>query len=561
MASAARAAKQEAHRMNPIEPPAHAPADSVILELQRHGFAPKMVLDNAIVGICFVVNRRMLWTNPRMAQILGYDEGELDGQEIRRVFASQDEYDSLGSIYRSMTRHNRHVHESRLLSKNGEVLWCMLSGRLVDAKDSGSPSVWVMQDVSDRRKAQDQLLRTAQRLEQTVAQRTRSLQRSNAALHTEVERRRAAQVLSLQSREKYRSLFRRLPLGVLVTNLRGEVVEYNPSLQRSVGAPTKAGFEAAIHDPARVRVAGQAQALLGLLHAHATGDGPREASFDFVWLTRSGRPRDISVVAAPLKGEAPGFIYTFTDVTERLRLREREQQQRDALAHADRVALMGQMASALAHELGQPLNACQSYVTGLRMRLAEMPPQAKDLVFAVDKIGAQLAQAGEIIHNVRGFVTRQPALMAKTRLIEVIERTLGLLAVQFRSAAVKPTITIEPGLPEVICNPVEIQQVLVNLLVNALDAMRAVPAGQRALELRVRRGRASLLSVTVSDAGEGIPPLTAKRLFEPYFTTKPAGLGMGLMICRTIIEAHGGSIRHVPSKTGTSFRFTLRAKE
>ena len=546
---------------DPPEPLEPSPADAAIRALSDHGFAPKMVLDNAIVGICFVVKRRMLWTNPRMAEILGYEEGELDGEEVRRLFANEDDYDSVGHIYQLMTRNNRYVHEPQLVKKNGEPLWCMLSGRLVDIKDPASPSVWVLQDVSDRKKAQAQLLRTTQRLEQTVEQRTRSLQRTNEALHTEVERRRAAQVLALESREKYRSLFRRLPLGVLVTDLKGEVLEFNQSLQRSVGATTRSDFFAAIQDPSRLRVAGEAHSLLGLLHAHASEDGQRVASFEFVWLTRSARQRDISVVAAPLKGEAPGFIYTFTDVTERLRLREREQQQRDALAHADRLALMGQMASALAHELGQPLNACQSYITGLRLRLPEMAQQEPQVAYAVDKIAAHLAQAGEIIHNVRGFVTRQPSQRGKTNLVEIIERTLALLAVQFRRAQVKPMITLEPGLPEVVCNPVEIQQVLVNLLVNALDAMQVVPPAQRAVEILVRRERGATLSVKVSDTGEGIPPLTAQRLFEPYFTTKPAGLGMGLMICRNIIETHGGTLRHLSTRTGTSFRFTLRTKE
>ena len=159
----------------------------------------------------------------------------------------------------------------------------------------------------------------------------------------------------------------------------------------------------------------------------------------------------------------------------------------------------------------------------------------------------------------RGFVTRQPSQRGKTKLVEIIERTLALLAVQFRRAQVKPMITLEPGLPEVVCNPVEIHQVLVNLLVNALDAMQVVPPAERAVEILVRRERGATLSVKVT--GEGIPPLAAQRLFEPYFTTKPAGLGMGLMICRNIIETHGGTLRHLSTRTGTSFRFTLRTKE
>lgn len=546
--------------MSKREPLAVSHKEVGIDDLAGYGFAPEMVLNNAIAGICFVANRTILWANPRMEDILGYAPGELGGEQIRILYASEEEYDSDARIYRKLVRNNRYVHERQMVKKNGEIFWCMLSGRLVDARAIASPSVWIFQDISDRKKAQEQLLRTTQRLELTVEARTRSLQRSNLSLHTEVERRRAAQLLSLQSREKYRSLFRRLPLGVLVTDMLGKVVEFNPSLQRAVGAATKKDFLDIIADPSRLGVAVEGQSLLALLLTHAISDASGAGNFEFDWVNKAGRKRDISVVTTPIKGETPGFIYTFTDLTRQHRLREREQQQQDALAHAGRLSLMGQMASALAHELGQPLNACQSYITGLRLRLPEIAQERPDLAFAIEKIATHLTQAGDIIHNVRSFVSRQTPQFGKTNLIEVIERTLALLAVQFRRAGVKPLISLEPGLPEALCNAVEIQQVLVNLLVNAMDAMAEVPVAQRSLEILVRHERA-LLSVRVSDSGEGISAEAARRLFEPYFTTKSSGLGMGLMICRTIIEAHGGTIRHMPSRVGASFRFTLRTRK
>jgi PAS domain S-box-containing protein len=150
-----------------------------------------------------------------------------------------------------------------------------------------------------------------------VETRTRSLQRSNLSLHTEVERRRAAQLLSLQSREKYRSLFRRLPLGVLVTDVLGNVVEFNQTMQRAVGAATKKDFLLIIADPQRLQLGEERLSLLALLHTRTLDAATVSANFEFGWSTKAGRKRDISGATTPIKGETPGFIYTFTDLTRR----------------------------------------------------------------------------------------------------------------------------------------------------------------------------------------------------------------------------------------------------
>jgi C4-dicarboxylate-specific signal transduction histidine kinase len=223
---------------------------------------------------------------------------------------------------------------------------------------------------------------------------------------------------------------------------------------------------------------------------------------------------------------------------------------------------MGQMASALAHELGQPLNACQSYVGGLQLRLQHGGATFGDVQLAVDKIAGHLERATEIMRSVRSFVSRNPVPLVETDLGALLRKTLALMEPQLRAAQVRPDVRADPDLPLVRCNAVEIQQVLVNLLMNALDAMHDTPVGQRAVEIRLEREKNAMLGVVVRDTGAGIAPDVAARLFEPYFTTKPTGLGMGLMICRNIIESHGGSLRLLPSRCrGTSFKFTLRTAE
>jgi PAS domain S-box-containing protein len=527
-----------------------------------HEFPHEMLLNNAIVGICFVVRRRILWANPRMAEILGYEQVELQGFDVRRLYASDADYERDGALYAKMARHNRYVHEPRLLTKRGEELWCMLSGRMVNPSDAASPSVWVLQDVSDRKRAQAQILRTNQRLEETVQRRTRSLQRSNESLHLQIDQRHRMQEAMRESREKYRALFRSLPLGVLVLNDQHEVVESNRALQGYLGAVGKAALDRALADPGRVQLPSGTCSLMELLRTVVPqARAPRAAMQEFVWLGTRGQRRQVTLLATPMKPPGLGVVYTLADVTAQRQAVERQREQREALAHAARLSLMGEMASALAHELGQPLNACQSYVAGLTLRLREGTAAPATLQHALDKMDQHLGQAADIIRNVRSFVSRQPHEMQTIDLGELVQRTLALLEPQLRAAGVRRRVELPDGRLPVRCNPVEIQQVLVNLMVNAIEAMHRVPAEERLLELAVRRERGGMLGVTITDHGEGISAEHAIRLFEPYFTTKQAGLGMGLMICRNIVESHGGSIRLVPGKIGASFRFTLRSKD
>lgn len=523
---------------------------------EGYTFPYEELYNNTIVGICFLKDRHIIWANPRMAEMLGYAPGELDDHDVRIIYASEEEYDRVGRLYPEMARDQGYIHERQLMRRNGEVFWCLLSGRLTDPTDPGLPSVWVLQDVSDRRLAEEQLRRTNLQLEQMVERRTRSLQHTNEALRAEVERRRAAQQAATESREKYRSLFRNLPLGVLVLDANGTVVECNRSLLSYLGARTAKDMPRLLEDPTRAFRDGQPTSLAALLRDEFFPEQCRVADFEFGWVTRDGGRRDFTVISAPRGG---AVTFTFNDVTQQRLAMERERQQRDALTHASRLSLVGQMASALAHELGQPLNACQSYLAGLSLRLKQGDADLKSITHAVAKIGMHLAQATEIMRNVRGFVSRRPTNFTHTDLTDLIRRTITLMEGQLRTAGVRPLVTAADRLPQVSCTPVEIQQVFVNLMLNALDAMHDVPADRRRLEIRLAPAKHGMLAVTVSDSGPGVPPTVADHLFEPYFTTKPAGLGMGLMICRNIVESHGGAIELLPSGgAGGAFRFTLR---
>ncbi|TAH47357.1 MAG: PAS domain S-box protein [Betaproteobacteria bacterium] len=525
-------------------------------------FPYELVLDNALVGICFVVDRRLLWTNARMNEMFGYPEGALNGHSVRVLYATQEAFEAVGRKFELVSRHGRYTHELEMKRRNGETFWCTLSGQWIDPGHATAPAVWVLQDITARLRAEDQLRRANQRLEQTVEARTRSLQRTNVTLSAEVDRRRAAQLALTESREKYRTLFRNLPLGLLVTDAQGTATEINRVLQRSIAARSRSHAMELLENDALVLTDDGTTSLATLLKRHVTGDRQGIDRFEFHWRTGTGAVREIAVTAAPLRSHGLGATFAFVDVTRQRRAAERERQQQEALAHASRLSLMGQMASALAHELGQPLNACQSYVGGLQLRLQHGGATFADVQLAIDKIAGHLERATEIMRNVRAFVSRRPVPQVETDLGALLRKTLALMEPQLRAAQVRPEVRADADLPPVRCNAVEIQQVLVNLLMNALDAMQDTPVDERRLEIRLEREKNAMLGVVVRDTGAGIPADVAARLFEPYFTTKPTGLGMGLMICRNIVESHGGALRLVASRCrGTSFKFTLRTVE
>lgn len=542
------------HRL-PTEPT----VPSNVASLPGHDFPYELVLNNTIVGVSYMRERTFVWANARMNEIFGYVDGELTGRPVRMLYSTEEDYAEVGRRYARFARDNSYTHERSMVKKNGETLWCLISGRMIDPADPKSPSVWVVQDISARKQAENQLKRANQRLEHAVESRTQNLRRSNDALRLEMVRRRTMQAASVESREKYRALFRHLPLGILVTSADGEIVEINRAMQRFVGATAHAMLATTLADAQRVVLgADRTCSLRSFIHDRTPPDGKRVERNHMIWRGRSGKMTQFEMVASRLSSHGLGAVFTFEDVTEQHRAREREHEQQVVLAHAMRLSLMGQFASALAHELGQPLNACESYLAGIRLRLGNELADRPDVQSALAQISLHLEQADQIVRNVRRFVGRHEPEFEAVDAGDLVIQTLDLLRVQLNASGCSVAVEAPDDLPMVQAHRVEIQQVLVNLLLNALDAMAAEPPARRHVAVRLQREGKGMLCIQVSDNGPGVAPELMKRIFTPYFTTRKDGLGMGLMMCRTIVESHRGAIRCVDTfGAGATFRFTL----
>jgi two-component system sensor kinase FixL len=256
-------------------------------------------------------------------------------------------------------------------------------------------------------------------------------------------------------------------------------------------------------------------------------------------------------------GERRFFTGFVRDLTEQEQTEARLQELQAELVHISRLTAMGEMASALAHELNQPLSAIANYLRGCRRLLDKNDPLDRPrLSEALGKAADQAVRAGEVIQRLRQFVGRGETERRVERLPTLIEEASALALVGARELGVRVTMTFDPGCETALVDRVQIQQVVVNLMRNAVDAMRDV--ARRELNVQLSPAPGGFIAVTISDTGSGITDEALPRLFEPFMTTKKEGMGVGLSICKTIIESHGGAIwaQNNPSG-GATFAFTL----
>jgi len=229
------------------------------------------------------------------------------------------------------------------------------------------------------------------------------------------------------------------------------------------------------------------------------------------------------------------------------------------LAHVTRVTAMGELAASIVHEVTQPLTGIVSNGNACLHWLANVPPNVEKARGAVERIIRDTNRASEVIHDIRTLVKKTPPHQEEVDLNDLIYRTLTLANGEMTPEQVELQTDLAADLPSVLGDRVQLQQVLLNLIMNAIEAMRTI-SGRRLLTIQSAMRDPKSVTVSVHDSGEGIDPQNADHLFDAFFTTKSQGMGMGLSICRTIISAHGGHLSNVANaSTGATFEFTLPA--
>ncbi|MFN3987948.1 MAG: sensor histidine kinase [Rhodocyclaceae bacterium] len=376
-------------------------------------------------------------------------------------------------------------------------------------------------------------------------------------LRLQLSRRQAAEQALRGEMQFRKAMEDSLVTGLRARDLEGRITYVNPAFCRMVGYAQDELIGRTppmpYWDPDHL------ERTLEIHHLILSGSAPREG-MELVLRRKDGQRIDAVIFEAPLidaEGRHTGWMGSVLDITEQKRARELARQQDERLQATSRLITMGEMASTLAHELNQPLAAIASYNSGCLNRLAEPMPDPAELREIHEKISRQARRAGEIIRRVHTFVRRSEPKRERLDLNHVIRDAIGLLEADLRKRRMSLDAKLADVALPVEADPVMIEQVVVNLVRNAMDAMRDTPRERRAIIVTTRRDDAHC-SVRVADAGCGIDTDTAAKLFEPFFTTKQEGMGMGLNICRSIAEAHHGRLSFEPNPDGgTIFILTL----
>lgn len=493
------------------------------LEARR---ATAELLIDAVTDIGLLVldrNGRVTSWNAGAEQITGWRGDEALGQHLS-IFRTPEDL-AAGKLERALAIANeagRHEEQGVRLRKDGSSYMARVTlTPLRDASGAIQSYAKVLRDVTERLAAED----------------------------------------TLRAREAHlRSILDSIPDAMIVINERARIQSFSTAAVRQFGyAPEEVvgeNIKMLMPNPYRDQHDGFIERYLTTGERRIIGIGRV-----VVGQRKNGStfPMELAVGEMRSSGERyfTGFI---RDLTERQQSETRLQQLQSELVHMSRFTALGEMASTLAHEINQPLTAIANYLKGCRRLLQRMEgeevPMLRD---GVNQAAEQALRAGQVIRHLREFVSRGESERRVERLSKLIEEASALALVGAKENGVRINYAFDPAAALVLADRIQVQQVLLNLIRNAIEAMQEVSHRELTIATQARPDD-KLIAVSVADTGPGIAPEIKTELFQPFVTTKRHGMGVGLSICRTIIEAHGGRIwvESEPGR-GTKFTFTLRA--
>jgi PAS domain S-box-containing protein len=387
---------------------------------------------------------------------------------------------------------------------------------------------------------------------------SRRLREAEAAMEREVSERREMERTLADQQQRLKIVIESAPECIKLQAADGTILDMNPAGLALIGAKRREDIvgKSAYGYIAREWRPKYAEMTERVFRGEA-------ATLEFRLIGFNGTERWLESHAVPLRnpdGDITALLALTRDVTDRRNAEEHERQHRIAVARLLRMHSMGEMATTIAHELNQPLTAIINYSRGAIRRLRSAQGSIDEVIDSLEAASSEADRAARIIRNIRNFLRKQPTPRRRHDLNEVVRGVFAFMQVELRRQAIHSSVALAEGLPRVEVVPIEMEQVVLNLVRNAIEAMATTNGRDRELSVATRRSGASGVEVVVSDSGPGLPPSDVGNVFDPFVTTKLDGLGMGLAITRSIVDAHGGRIAvERTSAHGTTFVFSLPA--
>jgi len=466
--------------------------------------------ENASIGMTVTeIDGRFRSVNPAWCNMIGYSSDELLGKTVEDVTHPDDRVSTAeGRLKLVDGLTNVAMVEKRYIHKDGHIVWGLMSRAVVrDSEGEALYFIGQIQNISERKDVELKLK---------------------------------------ESEEKYRKL-----------------VETSHDLIWSVDAN---GIFTFVNEASKITHGYEPEEMIGLPFTNfmtaeqaekdmaifaKIKEGISYVDLESVHLKKDGSPVYLSFNAVVLRDDQGGVLGTTgsaKDITARVLNEEQSRRHHEQLAHVSRVATMGEMATGIAHELNQPLAAIAAYVDGSLRRLNSDGQISKPIIEALEKASVQAIRAGNVIQRLRDFVRREDSKLEDIDINDTIHTALKLLKSEFDMNQVSLKFDLAAEQLNIHGDPILIQQVILNLARNSVDAMSALEPGSRVLTVNTVAEDNSVL-IGIDDSGTGIDPQLQEQLFEPYVSTKKSGLGLGLPICRSIINEFGGEIWHEPAAT------------
>lgn len=384
----------------------------------------------------------------------------------------------------------------------------------------------------------------------------RRLEQSKRELEKEIAERRRAEERLAEKENRLRLIIESEPECVKLQTIDGKLLEMNPAglaLLDAEGSEEIVGssvyrFIAPAFRPAY-------EALTKRVFQGESG------VVEFQIISLKGHHRWLETHAVPLldsRGETVALLGITRDITGRKRAEEEVRRHNTELAHVSRLTVMCEMASTLAHELNQPLSAISNYTRGCMRRIRSSSSTREEILAAMELVCVQAERAGAIIRSIRAFVKKGESTRIPSQINAIVRDAVRFADPEARQHVVGIRLRLAEQLPPVLADAIQIEQVILNIVRNAIEAMDSMKFGKREIVIETALGECDALEVRVTDTGPGMSSVQFEEVFDPFYSTKPTGMGMGLTISRSIIEAHGGRLWATPnSGGGLTFQFKL----